>query len=428
MHSLFSTLRSRFAGPSLLGVLACAVLLAGCSDGGGHSAAARAAKPAVPVHVKTVEPGKVPVYSTYPARIHGRRSVHVVSRVEGFLEARHYDEGEIVHKGDLLYTIDARPFKAVVAQRKAQLAKAQARLDQAQRNWQRIKHLYEANAVSKAKRSQALSKLETAQAAVELAKANLESAQIKLEYTTVEAPITGVTSLRDVDVGALVQPGTRLTTITQLDPVFLLFALPVDDALARKAALQIAGAGTIEAKKREVKIILPGGETYPVQGEINFVQSTIDPQTGTVQLRAKVPNPDHVLTPGRFIQVRLRIATLKDAVVVPSQAIASGFMQPFVYVVADGKAKKQTVELGPELKEGRVIAKGVSAGDRVIVSGLGSLRPGSPIKIIGDAESNNNGTSSDTADKMASISLQGTSISGKPGVVSLSIQPNSHTA
>jgi len=356
--------------------------LAGCGSGGGEQQAGQQEKPPLPVDIKTVQPHKVDVFSEYPGRVEGKRTVQVLARVEGILEQRHYEEGQIVKQGQLLYTIDPKPFQATVNQRKAELASARASLDQARRQWARLRELYRADAVSQAERDQGLSELETSRAAVQQAQANLDSAQIDLGYTKVNAPLSGVTSLRETDEGSLVTNGTQLTTITQLDPVYVLFALPEDDAIARNKAMSMMGEQTRDAATREATIILPTGDEFPVKGVVDFTQSTINPDTGTVQLRASVKNTDNALMPGRYVRARIRLETRTDAIVVPNVAISDGRQSTQVYTVSqDNKAKAVEVELGPNVADGRIINKGLSAGDRVIVSGLGQIQPDAPVKI-----------------------------------------------
>ncbi|WP_353250172.1 efflux RND transporter periplasmic adaptor subunit [Salinisphaera sp. T31B1] len=358
------------------------IALAGCGNSDGQQGGQAQQSPPIPVDVKAVQPHSVDVFSEYPGRVEGKRTVQVLARVEGILEKRHYEEGQIVKKGQLLYTIDPKPFQATVNQRKAELASAKASLDQAQRQWSRVRQLYKVDAVSEAERDQALSELETSRAAVQQAQANLDSAQIDLSYTKVNAPLTGVTSLRETDEGSLVSNGTRLTTITQLDPVYVLFALPEDDAIARNKALSMMGGESTDDKTREATIILPNGDTFPVTGTVDFTQSTINPDTGTVQLRAVVENTGNALMPGRYVRARIRLETRQDALVVPNVAVSDSQQSTQVYVVSDdNKAKAVKVELGPNVADGRIINKGLSAGDRVIVSGLGQVQPDAPVKV-----------------------------------------------
>lgn len=360
--------------------LSATFVLAGCGSGKQQAKANRSARPAVPVAVQKVKPGAVDVYASYPGRIRGARQVEVRARVEGVLLQRHYKEGAFVEKGQALLTIDPEPFKAVVKQRKAQVAQAEAELSQARQAWQRVSELYKVNATSEAERDKARAALQTAQAAVELAKANLETAQIELDYTTVEAPLSGVTSLQEIDEGALVTHGTLLTMVTQLDPVHVLFSVPAEDALMRQKAL--AAMGQEEGDTRQATLVLPTGKIYPESGVVDFTQSTIDPGTGTVRLRAVFDNAKHHLVPGRFVRIRIRLETRENAIVVPAKAIADNQQSSMVYIVSDdNKAKAVPVELGPVVANGRIIEQGLSSGDRVITIGLGRVRPGASVTI-----------------------------------------------
>ncbi len=362
-------------------VLASTLVVAACGNSGGGQAKSQQPPP-TPVHTLTVKPHSVDVYAEYPGRVQGKQTAQVIGQVTGVLESKSYDEGSIVHKGDVLFTIDPKPYQATVDQRKAALSSAKAALANTSRIWQRTRKLYKANAVSQAERDQALSNYQSDKAAVKQAEANLESAKIDLNYTTVEAPITGVTSLRDVDIGSLVTANkTQLTTITQLDPVYVMFALPEDDAFARQKALAEMGKKSSDEATRDATIILKSGKVFPYKAKVDFTQSTIDPNTGTVRLRAIVKNPHNTLMPGRYVRTRLRIQTLDKAITVPDRAISGG-QQTQVFVVKNGKADAVAVKLGPDTDQGQVITKGLSAGDQVITSGLGALRSGAPVKVL----------------------------------------------
>ena len=387
-------------------VLSLAATLAACggsgeSGGGGESKGGQSQKqPPTKVSAVTVQPSSVDVYAEYPGRVQGKQTARIIGRVNGVLLAKNYQEGSIVHQGDLLFTIDPKPYRATVNQRKATLASAEASLANSRRIYNRTKRLYDSNAVSEAERDQALANFNTDQAAVQQAKANLESAQIDLGYTRVEAPITGVTSLRDIDLGSLVTANqTQLTTITQLDPVYVLFALPEDDAFARRKALAEMGKSSSDASTREATIITNNGDVFPYKGEVDFTQSTIDPETGTVQLRAVVKNPDNELMPGRYVRTRVRIQTLDNALVIPNEAVSDSGQRVNVYVVDDqGKASTQAVTLGPDTDSGRVITKGLEPGDQVITSGLGTLQPGMPVQVKAkDTSANKDSAAGDQA-------------------------------
>lgn len=374
--------RRRLIALRALTVLTTTLLVAACGSSGG-SGQAQHKRPPLKVKALIVQPQTVPVYDKFSGTVQGRQTAKVIGQVTGILQSKHYKEGAFVHKGDLLFTIDPKPYRATVNEDKAKLASAKAAYANATRVWHRARKLYKQGAVSQATRDQDLSTYQSDRAAVQQAKATLEAARINLNYTSVSAPISGVTSLRNVDLGSLVTADqTQLTTITQINPVYVLFALPENDAFARQKALREMGKSSSSASMRQVTIILDGGKDYSHKGKVDFTQSTINPQTGTVSMRATVKNPDNRLMPGLYVRVRVRIATLSKAIVVPNKAVFTGQSRSYVYVVNKGKAKKQFVTLGPDVANGQVISKGLSVGDQVVVSGLGTIKPGAPVNVV----------------------------------------------
>lgn len=344
-------------------------------------------QPAPRVEVSEISLRSVDVREEYAGRARGAREVEVRARVDGILEQRGYTEGAMVEQGEQLFRIDPEPFEAAVDSAEAQLQNARANLRQAQRDWDRIKSLYADDAVSTRERDAAQSALELARADVALARAGLRSAEIELGYTAVEAPLDGVTSLEAVPEGSLVGPGDLLTTVTQLDPIHVRFALPERDVLARREARRAmsAGADADIDSEREAVLILPGGERYERKGKLDFTNASIDPDTGTVRARAVFPNPDNRLTPGLFVRVELRTATLEGVAVIPETAVGSGQDGPVVYTVDDaGQAVRTPVELGPVVDAGQVIEAGLDDGDRVVVSGHSGLRDGAEVQVHAD--------------------------------------------
>lgn len=406
MHYFFIRTMRGVAVLWSVAALVAVLALAGCGDDQAQAQAKRRMPP-TPVKVVTTDPHTVSVYAKYPGRVQSRQVAQVIGRVTGILESKNFNEGSVVHKGDVLFKIDSRTYQAKVDQRKAELVSAKAALANSARVWKRTHSLYKANAVSQAERDKALSAYQSDKAAVQVAEANLETAQINLDYTTVNAPITGVTSMRNVDIGSLVEANkTQLTTITQLDPVYVLFALPEEDAYARRQVLREMGKTPSDASAREATVFLNNGKVFPYKGKVDFTQSTVDPDTGTVQLRAQVKNPNNRLMPGSYVRVRVRIQTLHNAITVPEKAVVSG-QRTMVYVVKDGKAEPKPVELGPLTKQGRVIKKGLSPGEQVVTTGLGTLRPGSPVKALPNTSANKAG-----ADEAGTGNSGNTDVSG----------------
>lgn len=337
------------------------------------------------VAVKIVEPVDVPLNYEFAGRVTGSREVEIRARVSGILLERTYIEGERVEQGDLLFLIDPAAYEAAVARAEAMLQQEQARLAQADREWKRIASLFERNAVSARERDETLSAVELARATVAGARAELRTAKINLDYTRVTAPISGVTSLETLSEGSLVGTGSGdslLTRITQLDPVYINFAVP-DSEMMALYALMDAGALRMPARDRiGVAVKLGNSTVYPNDGQVNFTDSTIDTQTGTIRMRASVPNPDKRLLPGQFVRVALKDIVLKNALTVPQASVLQAAQGMIVYVVDDKDIAHPTpVKIGQAIGQEWVIREGLTAGARVVTEGMIKVRPGAPVKV-----------------------------------------------
>ncbi|RCW73475.1 membrane fusion protein (multidrug efflux system) [Marinobacter nauticus] len=365
-----------FAGLSTL------LMLTGCSgqDGEGQQAGAGGMPPAAVV-VQQATLADVTVRQDYAGRARGAREVEVRARISGILEQRLYEEGQMVREGDALFRIDRKPAAAALQRARAQRQVAEADVQQAEREWNRISSLFERNAVSERDRDSAQSALELARANLAVANAGVAQAELDLGYTDVTAPISGVTSLEDFPEGSLIDTGTLLTTIVQLDPVHVRFALPENDANIRRAARE----GMVRADQEQnvsARLVLADGSEYGLDGRIDFTASTLDPRTGTVSARAVFPNPDHVIVPGQFVRVRVELQSFDDVITVPEKAVAQGQNGPVVYVVdEESKARVRQVELGPVSDGRQILLSGLEAGDRYIVSGLVNLRDGAAVNV-----------------------------------------------
>jgi len=322
----------------------------------------------------------VSVRQDYAGRARGAREVEVRARIQGILEERLYEEGQMVQEGEPLFRIDRKPAEAALQRAQAQRQVAEADLRQAEREWNRISSLFQRNAVSERDRDAAQSALELAQANLAVANAGVAQAELDLGYTSVTAPVSGVTSLEDFPEGSLISSGTLLTTIVQLDPIHVRFALPENDANIRRAAREgMRGAGDQEVAAR---LILADGQEYELDGQIDFTASTLDPRTGTVSARAVFGNPENVIVPGQFVRVRVELQSFEDAIAIPERAVTQGPNGPVVYVVDDDStAKARRVELGPVSSGRQIILSGLEEGDRYIVSGLVNLRDGATVNV-----------------------------------------------
>jgi membrane fusion protein (multidrug efflux system) len=354
-----------------------AVLVAACSPGGAQDGGKKADAAPQAVAVSTIEatPRPVPVSFEAVGRTEGSRDVQVRARVAGIIERQLYGEGDAVKAGAPLFRIERAPYEIELAQARAALAEVVARRELAQQETERLKTLADRRAISQKEADQAASSARQSAAAVQMAEARLRQAELNLSYTTVNAPIGGITGRALQSVGTLVQPGNDsalLTTITRGDPIWVRFALSEAEYTRLRAA---------DAKGIEVKIDLADGKEYPSKGKLNFSGSTVDGATGTVQMRAELPNPRHVLLPGQYVRVRV-VAGTQQAILVPQTAVLQNETGRFVWVAGgDGKAVPRSIRAGQWLGEDWVVLEGLKAGESVIVDNLARLRPGTPVQV-----------------------------------------------
>jgi membrane fusion protein (multidrug efflux system) len=369
-----------------VGILTLGGLLAitACDDSSeAPQQAAQAAPQAMPVEVFKTAPHQQPISVYYAGRTSGAREVEVRARVGGIVLERTYSEGQPVKKGDTLFRIDPVPYQIALEQAQATLAQAHASLRQAQRDWKRVQGLANSPAISGKTRDDTRAALEQAQASVQAAEATVHAREIDLGYTEVKAPVSGVTSLETVSEGSLIDTSSaasQLTSITQLDPIHVVFAYPEADA-ARQRKMEEEGKLELAAERLPVQILIDGNYPYEHTGYVDFTESGVDPNTGTIRARAIVPNPDNRLLPGQFVRVRIQGLTLKDAITIPDKAIMQSPQGQFVYVIDDkGTAQPHTVTPGVLVDSMRVIESGLNGGEQVITSGLIKIRPGAPVQ------------------------------------------------
>lgn len=365
-----------------LTVLAGSLVLAACAEseaqGNGEEE-----MPPPPVTVASVERQDVAVKGEYAGRVRGSREVEVRARVDGILEKRLYQEGQIVEAGEPLFRIDQEPYAIALEQTLAERQDAEASLRQARREWERISGLYERDAVSTSERDRALANRELAEAQLAAAEAAVRDARRNLRYTEVAAPVAGSTGLESFSEGNLIDRGQLLTTVTQHDPAHVRFALPETDAevqrLARRARLD---GPDDDAYRREAEIRRPDGTYHEDPGVVDFTDSTIDPNTGTVTARAVVANEEQRLVPGQFVRVRMVLEEHDDAVVIPETAVGTGAEGARVFLVdEEGVARERAVELGPVVAEGQLIRDGLEGGESLVVNGHVALEHGMPVSV-----------------------------------------------
>jgi membrane fusion protein, multidrug efflux system len=265
----------------------------------------------------------------------------------------------------------------------AQRQQAQATLRQAEENFKRIDQLSSKAIATERQLDDAVAQRDQARASVQLAEAEIRNARLNLDYTTVVAPASGVTALQSPPVGTLIQAQqTLLTTITRLDPAYVMFSFTDTEAQDFRELNQ-RRAKPIVAEDLTVELHYSNGAIYPHTGKIDQSAQRVDLQTGTIEARAIFPNPDGALIPGQFVRIVIKGVTLQDAIVIPSQAINQGPQGPSVFVVGENNAAQaKLVRLGQEVAGGLVVQNGLKSGERVIVDGVIRVRPGAPVKPV----------------------------------------------
>lgn len=362
--------------------------LAGCKPqaGAAPAGAMGGGMPPPEVEVITAAPHDVPRTVEIPGRLQAVRTAEVRARVEGILERRLYQEGGEVKAGQALFRIDPRTLAANVASAKATLARTQAQALIAGQNLARMQGLVNTQAISKQDYDQAVAADAQAKAEVAAAQAALQKAEIDLSYARVTAPISGRIGRALVTEGALVGRGeaTPLATIEQYQPIWVNFSQSSADFIALREAVK---HGKAVASKAPVRLVLENGQEYPHPGKLLFNDLAVDPNTGSVGLRAEFPNPERELLPGQFVTVRLPVAQAENVIVVPQRAVQSSAQGQAVLVVApDGKVMPQPVKTGGLSGGNWIIAEGLKGGEQVIVNGVQKARPGAPVKPVSSSQ------------------------------------------
>jgi membrane fusion protein, multidrug efflux system len=377
MH--LSRIAKRRAGGALLA--AAAASLAGCGSSG--QSAPQAAPP--PVTVVAVEPQQVALTSSFTGRLSAYREANVLARVSGVLLRRLYKEGTEVETGQSLFEIDPAPYQAALDAAVAALAQARASAVNAHTNAQRDRDLISSHLVSEQQLDTDEATERSTAAAVKQAEANVESARINLGYTNVTSPIAGIAGEQQVTEGALVGQGTPtlLTTVDQMDPIYVNFDEPatqIEQLTSERQSGSVIAASGGEAK---VQLTLPDGTPYGVPGVLDFHAVTVDPSTGTAALRGILPNPDHALLPGMYVNVLVTVGFAQHAFLVPQAALQRDNQGAYVLTVgADDTVVEKRVKTEGASGVDWIVSNGLAAGDRVIVAGIQSATPGAKVAAI----------------------------------------------
>lgn len=317
---------------------------------------------------------------TFPGNTEGSMVSEVRARVEGLLESRKFEEGQFVTKNQLMFSIEKAPYEVELQRARSDLTSAEATYNAAKRDWERVENLFSDGAISGRDRDKAQSTYEHAEAELAAAQASVRDAELRFGYTEVRAPIDGVASREKVSPGNIVKEGEILATITRLDPLYVNFSVGENDIAARYLLANTSVDGTADSMP-SAKLILQDGTVHPLDGYIDFVSRTVNRETGTIEARAVIPNPDMVLLPGQFVRVQLPRIDVTNAITVPQRAVVQSGKHSVVYIVdANETVQPREVVLGVRVGNRQLIEQGLAIGDRVVVEGLSLLQPGAKVR------------------------------------------------
>jgi membrane fusion protein, multidrug efflux system len=365
--------------------LAGALLAAGLSAGCGKNNQPNLERPPAPVTVATAVAQDVPIYIDAVGKIAAREVVSIQPQVSGRITKIHFTDGADLKVGDLLFSIDPRPYQAQVHQAEANLAQAMAALELARVNFARVESLTDPRAVSRQDYDTKKNAVALAEAAVQQNRAALDTARLNLEYCTIRSPIHGRAGQRMVDIGNVVSANNgSLLVIQRLDPIYADFTIPESDLSAVQR--------NMVQRSLRVEVRLPddnrGGAR---EGKLTFLDNSVQENTGTIKLRATLDNGDRRFWPGRFAKIRLILQTERNAVLVPATAPQLSAKGTFLYVIKpDLSAELRPVKVGQQHDDLTVINEGLKAGERVVVNGQMSVTPGGKVRLVQPQNGPNN--------------------------------------
>jgi RND family efflux transporter MFP subunit len=366
-------------------LLVLGLLTLGLTACGEKAAQAPAASPPPAVSVASPLEKEVVEWDEYTGRFDAMDTVEVRARISGFLNEVKFTDGAIVKKGDLLFVIDPRPFQRVLDRDRAALQGAKVQLEFAERDLERAKPLMANSTISQQVFDQRTQAVRAAEANVLSAEANVRAAELDVEFTQITSPVTGRISRKLVSEGNYLTggsgSGTLLTTIVSIDPIYFYFDVSETEFLKYQRFGSVMMQPSAHVSEVPIELALQGDEGFPYKGRMSFIDNRIDQNTGSLRVRAVFDNPRQLFQPGLFARVRLAGSGQYKAILLPDMAVAADQSNRFVFVVADdGSVATKPVELGPMIDGLRVIRKGVSPGDTVIVNGLQRARSGIKVK------------------------------------------------
>lgn len=333
-------------------------LLAGCDARGQETPGE---PPAPEVEVAEVKVEEVTLWGAFSGRVAAPETVELRPRVSGYIDRVAFEDGQLVQQGEVLFVIDPRPYQAREQLASAELARMRSQLQLTASEARRAEQLWERQAISREEFEQRSAAMNMARAALNAAAAALESARLDLQYTEVRAPVSGRIGRARVTLGNLATADTTLlSTLVSVDPLYVYFESDQQTVQDNPHTTAVP-----------VRVGLAGEQGYPYQGELNFVDNQFNPQTGTLQYRALLPNPDGALRPGQFARVEMPVAQASEAILVDQKAVLTDQDRRYVYVLdADNRVARRIVETGRRVDGLLVIRSGLEAGERVVVNGL----------------------------------------------------------
>lgn len=355
-------------------LLACCLVtvVCACSRDDGKAKGGRSKGPA-PVTVAVAARQDIPVRLKAVGNVEASATVQVRSRITGELTGIHFREGDDVRKGQKLFTIDPRPMEAALREARARQERTRAQLVKAEDDLRRFASLVEGGFVSREQYEQIRTTAEGLRASLREAEAAVESAALQRDYCIITAPADARAGAVGAHIGNMIKANADdwLVTLDTIEPVYVSFSIP-EVHLPAVLVLRQSGSGSVLARP-------DGGDE--VEGRLDFVDNSVDTTTGTIRLRATFDNRTRSLWPGRFVDVRLTLATHKDAVVVPSRAVQAGVDGPYAYVVAGGRAELRNLTLGVQADNLTEVVDGIAPGEQVVVEGLMRLTPGAEVAV-----------------------------------------------
>ena len=374
--SFKATVSGRAINVLLLGYVL--LFLDGCN---GSKAASTPPPPAV--EVVTVVQQDTPIYSEWVATLDGYINAQIQPRVPGYIIRQNYKEGSVVRKGEVLFEIDPRPFKAALDQAKAQLAQAEAQLGKASLDVERDTPLAQARAIAQSQLDTEIQAKLGAQAMVLAAKANVEQAELNMEFTRVTSLVSGIAGIAQVQIGNLVGPTSVLTSVSQVDPIKAFFTVSEQEFIDFHRRFPTQESVEAQRKRMPLQLLLSDGSVYEQPGTISFADREVNPATGAIRLAGVFANPHDLLRPGGYGRVRAAPNTHLGALLIPQRAVIElqGSQQVAV-VGSDNKVSIRPVTMGERVGKLWIVTEGLKAGERVVVEGLMKVRDGALVKPV----------------------------------------------